>query len=172
MKHFMQYFGGFLMTFAIFQAYAKDPAIVKVPAFKVIAVAAKSSRPIDFAAAYGKLVGYYAQPGHSFHVVFPQISLSLNGRNYAAIRFSGTPKVEGSVKVILLPTCTFLKQEYMGNYPGIAKAIDKMVKYAHSKGYTINSTCGIRVHELNSPDNTPVGKLLHEIYVPVIRLNF
>lgn len=166
-----KYFIGFLLALTLFQvqAQAKQPMIVKVPAFKVIAVAAKSSLPVAFAAAYGKLAGYYTQPGRPFRVVFPQISLSLNGRDYAAIRFTGAATTEGPVRVIALPACTFLRQSYIGNYTGIPHIIADMVKQAQSNGYSINSACGIRVYELNSPDDTPAEKLSHEIYVPITR---
>lgn len=159
----------FILALSIFQSPTVAAKVVKVPAFKVIAVPAKSSRPADFAAAYGKLAGYYTRPGQSFHVVFPQISLSLNGQSYAAIRFSGTAKTKGPVEVISLPACTCLKQSYIGNYPGISNIIDKMVKFALSKGYSINNSDGIRVYELNSPDNTPADKLSHVIYVPITK---
>jgi effector-binding domain-containing protein len=171
MKYITKWLAGFPLLFWILPAIAGVPTVVKVPAFKVIAVAAQSNQPVDFATAYGKLVGYYAQPGQPFQVVFPQITLSLNGQNYASIRFLGTVMSNGTVKVIALPACMFLKMSYIGSYTGIPKIIGEMLQYAHAKGYAVNDTCGIRIYELNSPDNTPATKLSHVIYVPITHQN-
>ena len=150
-------------------AHAEESSIVEMPATQVIAVAVVSGRPADYAVAFGKLVGYYAQPNRSFQVVFPQMSISLNERSYAAIGVTGAPRSEAGIEVISLPACAFFKQAYVGNYLDISPAIESIVRSALAQGFAVNRACGIRILHLNSPDDTPVEKLSHELYVPVMR---
>jgi effector-binding domain-containing protein len=150
-------------------ANAAGLALVSLPETTVLAVAPSSNRPADYAAAFGKLVGFYALPDRTFKTVFPQMSLSLNERSYAAIAITGTPQTQPGIEVLVLPPCQFARQTYVGNYPGLAPAVESMVAAAAREGLTVDRGCGIRILHANSPDDTPVEKLAHEIYVPLVK---
>ena len=138
--------------------------IVSLPETQVLAVAPS---PGAYAVAFGKLVGYYARPHPEFKVVFPQMSLSLGSENYAAIAFSGTSTGDKDVKILTLPACNFVSETYIGNYPGIEPAIQALVKKAEAQHLTMRNDCGVRILHRNSPDDTPVDKLVHDLYVAV-----
>lgn len=162
-----------ISSFALFahclSAHAGQVELISLPETIVLAVAPDSNKPSDYAAAFGKLVGFYAQPNHTFKTVFPQMSLSLNGRSYSAIAITGTPQSAQGIEVLTLPSCEFAHKTYVGNYPGLAPTVRSIVSAAEQEGLTMNHGCGIRVLHANSPDDTPVEQLVHEIYVPVIK---
>ena len=143
---------------------AEPLKVVALPETQVLAVAPS---PGAYAVAFGKLVGYYARPHPEFKVVFPQMSLSLGSENYAAIAFFGTATGDKDVRVLTLPACNFVSETYIGNYPGIEPAILALVKKARTQHLTMRDDCGIRILHRNSPDDTPVDKLVHDIYVAV-----
>ena len=150
-------------------ANAAELQIVSRPETTLIAVAPSSNQPSEYAAAFGKLVGYYALPDHTFQVVFPQMSISLEGKSYAAISVSGKPEPDGPVLVLNLPACQFVQEKYVGNYPGLVAKVQSLVSAAVQEGWTVAPQCGIRILHLNSPDDTPVEKLAHDIYVPITK---
>ena len=168
MNHSSRIFGACVGAYASF-AQAAELQIVSVPETTIIAVAPASNQPADYAAAFGKLVGYYALPNRPSQPIFPQMSVSLKGKSYAAIAVSGRPESEGPVEVLALPACQFVRDKYVGNYPGLVVKVQSLISAANQEGWAIAPQCGIRVHHLNSPDDTPVEKLVHEIYVPVAK---
>ncbi|TAK99310.1 MAG: AraC family transcriptional regulator [Aquabacterium sp.] len=157
---------------ACLAAQAKDvePELVKQPETVVIAVRTANGTPAAYAEAFGKLVGYYAQPSANVKVVFPQRSITIKGTSYAAIAVAEKPAHPSGVELITLPACRFLSRHYTGHYDGIEPAINQMVNQALATGWRIDQDCGVRIHHLNSPDNTPIDKLQHIIYVPVVGL--
>lgn len=159
-------------TTACLLAQAKDTEsrLVEQPATVVIAVRTANGTPAAYAEAFGKLVGFYAQPSAHVKVIFPQRSLTIKGASYAAIAVAEKPEHPAGVELINLPACRFLSRHYTGHYDGIEPAINQMVNQALATGWRIDQDCGIRIHHLNSPDNTPVDKLRHIIYVPVVRI--
>ena len=140
---------------------------VDLPETTVIAVKTASGKPSAYAEAFGKLVGFYAQPSAGVKVLFPQQSVSINGANYAAVAVKVPPITSADVESLKLPACHFLSTRYVGNYDGIGPTVEELVNQALSKGKRIAGNCGVRIHHFNSPDNTPIEKLEHVIYVPV-----
>lgn len=169
-----RFFSRFFSSFAAAQliifglpAWAEPFKIVALPETKVLAVAPSPGVPGAFAVAFGKLVGYYARPQSDFKVVFPQMSLTLGTKNYAAIGYTGVAKGENDVEVFSLPACNFVTLTYVGNYGGISPAVKALIEKAKAQHLAIRDGCGIRILHRNSPDDTPADKLIHDIYVPV-----
>lgn len=160
-----------LLGLACVQAIAKVGSAkeVDLPETKVIAVRTANGRPPAYAEAFGKLVGYYAQPSAGVKVVFPQRSVTINGESYAAVAVGAPVTPPAGVQLLTLPACHFLSVHYTGNYDGIGPSIDTLVNEALGKKLVISQACGVRIHHLSSPDNTPIDKLEHVIYVPVTR---
>src|SRR5690349_5179133 len=100
---------------------------VDLPETTVIAVKATSSNPSAYAEAFGKLVGYYAQPNAGVKVVFPQRSIIINGASYAAVAIGAPVTPPPGIDLLTLPQCHFLSASYTGNYDGIRPAIDSVV---------------------------------------------
>lgn len=153
-----------LTAMSALPVWAEPLKVVALPETQVLAVAPS---PGAYAVAFGKLVGYYARPHPEFKVAFPQMSLSLGSKNYAAIAFSGTSTGDKDVKILTLPACNFVSETYIGNYPGIEPAIQALAKKAKAQHLTMRDDCGVRILHRNSPDDTPVDKLVHDIYVAV-----
>lgn len=147
-------------------AVTMQPEEVDLPETQVIAVKTSNGKPSAYAEAFGKLVGYYAQPSAGVKVVFPQRSITINGASYAAVGIGGPLKPPQGIEVLTLPRCHFISMHYTGNYDGIGPAIDGLVSRALSQHRQINPACGIRIHHLNSPDNTPIDQLEHVLHVP------
>jgi effector-binding domain-containing protein len=160
---------GVILSLFCLQANAADLDLMPLPETTVLAVEAASNRPADYASAYGKLVGFYTRPNRTFKTIFPQMSLSLNGHSYAAIAITGTAQAESGIAVLTLPSCQFAHQTYVGNYPGLAPVIESIIATASREGLAVNPGCAIRILHKNSPDDTPVEKLIHEIYVPLVK---
>lgn len=156
------------------QANAKVVSVkeVDLAETKIIGVKTANDSPPAYAEAFGKLVGYYAQPSASVKVVFPQQSVTINQASYAAVAISTPPAMlPMGVELLTLPKCHFLSARYVGNYDGIGPSIDAIVNEALGKKFKIDQACGVRIHHLNSPDNTPIDKLEHLLFVPVTRSN-
>jgi len=161
-----------LVCLICIQADARVGSIkeVDLPETQVIAVKTANGGPPAYAEAFGKLVGYYAQPTTSVKVVFPQRSVTINGASYAAVAVSSPPaNLPVGVELLALPSCHFLSARYTGSYDGLGPSIEAIVNVAIGKKFKINQSCGVRIHHLNSPDNTPIDKLEHVLYVPVAR---
>ena len=103
----ISHLGLFALLFASIAARGADLELVQVPETTVLAVAPSTNNPPAYAAAFGKLVGFYAQPDRTFKPVFPQMSLSLNGRTYSAIAIVGAPQTESGIEALVLPSCLF-----------------------------------------------------------------
>lgn len=142
---------------------------LELPETQVIAVRTTSSHPAAYAEAFGKLVGYYAQPSAKVQVVFPQQSITLHTINYATVAVAGPVMPTQGIERLTLPSCRFLSAHYIGGYDGIGMAIAGLVNQAIAQNRQIDARCGVRIHHLNSPDNTPIEKLAHLLYVPVTK---
>ena len=156
-----------LLTFLASPTWAEPLKVFALPETQVLAVAPLPGVSGAFAVAFGKLVGYYARPHSDFKVIFPQMSLTLGSKSYAAIAFSGVSKGEGDVEVLSLPACNFVSETYVGNYTGIGAAVQALIEKAKAQHLTIRDGCGIRILHRNSSDDTPADKLIHEIHVAV-----
>lgn len=167
LARFFSSFAAALLVLFGFPAWAEPLKIIALPETKVLAVAPSPGVPGAFAVAFGKLVGYYARPHSDFKVVFPQMSLTLGTKNYAAIAYSGVAKGENDVEVLSLPACDFVTATYVGNYGGIGPAVQVLIERATAQRIAIRDGCGVRILHRNSPDDTPADKLIHDIYVAV-----
>lgn len=148
-------------------AWAESLKVFALPETMVLAVAPSPDVPGAFAVAFGKLVGYYARPHSDFKIIFPQMSLTFGTKNYAAIAFSGVANGESDVEVLSLPACDFVSETYVGNYAGIGQAVQALIEKAKVQRLTVREGCGIRILHRNSPDDVPIDKLIHDIYVAV-----
>lgn len=156
------------LAFAV-PACAADLDLVRLPATQALALTAVSAAPEDYAAAYGRFVGFYAQPARAASVIFPQMSAIFDGERFAAIGFRGDIEPAQGVQVLRLPSCEFVYRTYVGNYPGIGPMIQALIAEAQQQGFAVSSRCGIRIRHLNSPDNTQADQLVHEVLVPVAK---